>query len=145
MQQFSDRKECREFRGTGWTTASAQASCDDYDVALVDGPCTDIDVLGSCITWQRLIDDDNPRDAARKMARILRDIVDLGRDECERRVARFFDNCEARSIVLMVESSTLTRPLSLVPARFDFDIEGASIAHFDDLLMAASTIVGGAE
>ena len=95
--------------------------------------------------WQRLIDDDNPRDAARKMARILRGIVDLGRDECERRVARFFDNGEALSIVLMVESSTLTRPLSLVPARFDFDIEGASIAHFDDLLTAASTIVCGAE
>jgi transposase len=94
--------------------------------------------------WQRLLDDDNPRDAARKMARILRGIVDLGREECERRVARVFDNGEALSIALMVESSTLTRPLSLVPKRFDFEVEATSISRFDDLLMAASSVVGGA-
>ena len=94
--------------------------------------------------WQRLLDDDNPRDAARKMARILRGIVDLGREECERRVARVFDNGEALSVVLMVESSTLTRPLSLVPSRFDFEIECTSVSHFDDLLMAAASVVGGA-
>jgi hypothetical protein len=55
-----------------------------------------------------------------------------------------FDNGEALSIALMVESSTLTRPLSLVPKRFDFEVEATSISRFDDLLMAASSVVGGA-
>ena len=50
VQRFSKREECREFRGTGWTTQSAQASCDDYDVDLVEGPCADGDFLGACIT-----------------------------------------------------------------------------------------------
>jgi len=94
--------------------------------------------------WQRLLDDDNPRDAARKMARILRGIVDPGREECERRVTRVFEHGEALSIALMVETSTLTRPLSLVPTRFDFEIECTSVAHFDDLLMTAGSVVGGA-
>lgn len=56
-QQFSKREECREFRGDGWTTASAQASCDDYDVALVDGPCDYDNVLGACIA------SDDPQEA----------------------------------------------------------------------------------
>ena len=94
--------------------------------------------------WKRLLDDHNPRDAARKMARILGGIVDLGREECERRVTRVFEQGEALSIALMVESSTLTRPLSLVPTRFDFEVECTSVSHFDDLLMAAGSIVGGA-
>ncbi|HEY1100267.1 MAG TPA: hypothetical protein VGF99_15120 [Myxococcota bacterium] len=50
VQRFSNREECREFRGTGWTTEDAQASCDEYDVALVEGPCDDVANLGACIT-----------------------------------------------------------------------------------------------
>ncbi len=50
VQKFSKREECREFRGEGWTTATAQASCDDYEVPLIDGPCDYADTLGACIS-----------------------------------------------------------------------------------------------
>lgn len=93
--------------------------------------------------WQRLLDDDNPRDAARKMARILRGIVELGRDECERRVARAFASGEALGTALLVASSSTERPLQLVPAAFDIVVETSTVKHFDDLLLP-SIMVGGA-
>ena len=47
--RFSNKEECREFRGSAWTTEEAQASCDDYEVDLQDGPCVYEDILGFCI------------------------------------------------------------------------------------------------
>jgi len=47
--QFSGKEECREFRGSQWTSDAAQTSCDEYEVALVDGACEYQDVLGTCI------------------------------------------------------------------------------------------------
>lgn len=91
--------------------------------------------------WQKLLDDDNPRDAARKMARILRGLIELGRDECERRVARAFASGEAVGVALLVASSTTERSLTFVPAVFDIEVESASVLHFDDLL---SNSLGGA-
>lgn len=88
--------------------------------------------------WQRLIDDDGPRDAARKMARILRGIVELGRDECVVRVTRAFDSDEAISTALLVAAPSQERPLSLVPSALDVDVETSSIASFDALMGGAA-------
>lgn len=92
--------------------------------------------------WQRLIDDDGPRDAARKMARILRGVIDLGRDECERRVTDAFARGEALATALLVPRPSLTSPSSsLVPAALDVRVESSSVASFDALLVSAA---GGA-
>lgn len=90
--------------------------------------------------WQRLLDDNGPRDAARRMARILRGIIELGKDECERRVTRAFATGEALSTALLVKASSPTRA-SLVPAALDIIVESSSVASFDALLLQAA---GGA-
>ena len=48
--RFSNLEECREFRGDGWDSASAQASCDEYSVDLVDGACPYTETQGACVT-----------------------------------------------------------------------------------------------
>ncbi len=50
VNAFSDLEECREFRGDGWTEETAQASCDDYDVAFVTGKCPYDSIQGACVT-----------------------------------------------------------------------------------------------
>lgn len=85
--------------------------------------------------WQRLVDDDGPRDAARKMARILRGIIELGRDECVRRVTHALETGAALATVLLVPvPSSSSPPLSLVPAALDIEVESSSVASFDALL-----------
>lgn len=93
--------------------------------------------------WRQMIDEDGPRDAARKMARILRGIIDLGRDECVLRVTHARATGEALATVLLVPvpSSTMSLPLLLVPAVFDIPVESSSAASFDVLLASAA---GGA-
>ncbi len=93
--------------------------------------------------WQRLLNDENPRDAARKMARILKGITDLGRDECERRVARAFEDGEAiATALLVVTSSKGPEPAAaMVPVRLDVAVETSSVKGFDDLMLPA---MGGA-
>lgn len=92
--------------------------------------------------WQRLVDDDGPRDAARKMARILRGIIELGREECERRVAETFVTGEAITTALLVPASSKAAPLSLVPKSLDVEVESSSVRGFDDLMGAGA--MGGA-
>jgi hypothetical protein len=50
VNAFSKLEECREFRGDGWTEETAQASCDDYDVALTLGACPYESTQGACVT-----------------------------------------------------------------------------------------------
>lgn len=47
--RFSDREECREYRGDLWTTDAAAADCREWNTELVDGPCVYDDILGSCV------------------------------------------------------------------------------------------------
>ena len=87
--------------------------------------------------WQELIDDGGPRDAARKMARILRGITELGQEECVRRVTNAFLTGESLATALLVpvsspDASTL---LSLVPEALDVLVESSSVASFDALLV----------
>ena len=90
--------------------------------------------------WQRLVDDEGGRDAARKMARILRGIIELGRDECERRVTHALASGEALATVLLVPVPSSSPPLSLslVPAALDIQVEPSSMASFDALLMSTT-------
>jgi hypothetical protein len=48
--RFSNLPECREFRGDGWTEATAQASCDEYKVPFTTGACPTTGSLGACVT-----------------------------------------------------------------------------------------------
>ena len=89
--------------------------------------------------WQRLVDDDGPRDAARKMARILRGIIELGRDECVRRVTHALETGAALATVLLVPVPSSSPPLSLVPAALDIAVESSSVASFDALLLTSAT------
>lgn len=91
--------------------------------------------------WQKLVDDDGPRDAARKMARILRGIVELGRDECVLRVAHALVSGEALAVVLLVPVPSSSPQLSMVPAALDVVVESSTVAWFDQLLTSAA---GGA-
>lgn len=89
--------------------------------------------------WQRLVDDDGPRDAARKMARILRGIIELGRDECVRRVTHALETGAALATVLLVPvPSSSPPPLSLVPAALNIAVESSSVASFDALLTSTT-------
>ena len=91
--------------------------------------------------WEALIVDNGPRDAARKMARILRGIVELGRDECVRRVTHAMTTGEAFATVLLVPVLDAACSASSVPPPFDFAVEQSSVAGFDALLEQAA---GGA-
>ena len=88
--------------------------------------------------WQKLVDDDGPRDAARKMARILRGIIELGRDECVRRVTHALETGAALATVLLVPVPSSSPPLSLVPAALDIVVESSSVASFDALLTSTT-------
>ena len=88
--------------------------------------------------WQRLVDDEGARDAARKMARILRGIIELGRDECVRRVTHALETGEALATVLLVPVPSSSPPLSLVPAALDIVVEASSVASFDALLTSTT-------
>lgn len=92
--------------------------------------------------WQRFTVEDGPREASRKMARILRGIIELGRDECERRVTHALATGEAVATVLLVPvPSASSMPSTLrLPAAFDVEVESSSVASFDALL--APTTVG---
>jgi transposase len=98
--------------------------------------------------WQRFVVDDGPRDASRKMARILRGILDLGREECERRVTQALVTGESVAIALLVPVAvTSTTASSRVPAAFDVAVESSSVTSFDALLLPmtkATTTTGGA-
>jgi len=87
--------------------------------------------------WEKLVDDDGPRDAARKMARILRGIVELGREECVARVTHALDTGEALALVLLVPVPSSSPPPTLVPSAFNVHVESSTVASFDALLMAA--------
>lgn len=84
--------------------------------------------------WTRLLDEEAPREAARKMARILRGICELGREECERRVAHAFESGESLATALLVAVQQKETPLSTLPRSFDVDVETSSVKSFDDLL-----------
>jgi transposase len=87
--------------------------------------------------WRNLIDEGGPRDAARKMARILRGILELGQEECVRRVTHAFMSGEALATALLVPVSAAREPmsLSLVPAALDVLVEASSVLSFDALLV----------
>jgi hypothetical protein len=46
---FSDRAECREFRGTGWTEEDATANCAEWDATFATGACPADSYLGACV------------------------------------------------------------------------------------------------
>lgn len=50
VNSFVDQDECREFRGSDWTTAAAEASCADEGTTLQPGPCPYDDIIGFCVT-----------------------------------------------------------------------------------------------
>jgi transposase len=89
--------------------------------------------------WEQLVEDLGARDAARKMARILRGIIELGRDECVRRVTHALHHGDAIATALLVPSAALEPPanLSLVPVALDVTVECSSVASFDALLQPA--------
>ena len=89
--------------------------------------------------WERLVDELGPRDAARRMARILRGIIELGREECVRRVTYAFLHGEAIATALLVPAAASAIPmtLTLVPAALDVVVECSSVASFDALLQPA--------
>lgn len=93
------------------------------------------------IWWQELVDEDGPRDAARKMARILRGIIELGREECERRVMHARSTGEALAVVLLVPVPAASTSLPMVPSSLDVIVEQSSVTSFDALLSQAA---GGA-
>lgn len=89
--------------------------------------------------WKEMVDDDGAREAARKMARIIRGIVELGLEECVRRVTHARATGESLAAVLLVPvpSSPASAPLSLVPAALNIEVESSSVASFDSLLDTA--------
>ncbi|MER2559974.1 MAG: IS21 family transposase [Myxococcaceae bacterium] len=83
--------------------------------------------------WERLVNDKGAREAARRMARILRGVLELGRDECERRVGAALTTGESISAALLVpqvENSVQ----ALVPSVLDVFVETSSVSAFDALL-----------
>jgi hypothetical protein len=68
------------------------------------------------------------------MARILRGVQELARDECERRVAAALSVGEAMATALLVTPVPPTMTTMLVPAVVDVFIEASSVAVFDLLL-----------
>ena len=85
--------------------------------------------------WMRLVEDNGASEAARKMARILRGIIELGRDEFERRVSMAMAMGVAVSTALLVPVPDKPSTQAVVPSAFeDVVIELSSVAHFDALL-----------
>ena len=85
--------------------------------------------------WATLVEDNGPRDGARKMARILKGIIDLGRDECERRVAAALLSGDALSTALLVPVAAGEASCAAgLPAAFNIDVEASSVHVFDALL-----------
>jgi hypothetical protein len=46
---FADQEECKELRGDGWDTASAEASCAENESTLAEGPCPYDAPTGACV------------------------------------------------------------------------------------------------
>ena len=90
--------------------------------------------------WSKLVDDEGPRAAARLMARILRGVGELGREETKVRVTRAFAAGESLSTALLVAAQPASRPLAMVPRVLDIEVESSSLASFDALI----TMAGGA-
>lgn len=49
INRFSDREECREYRGDRWTTEAVEADCAEWSAELIGGPCVYDEILGSCV------------------------------------------------------------------------------------------------
>ncbi|WAS93123.1 proteinase inhibitor [Nannocystis punicea] len=47
--RFSDRTECREYRGDRWDEVGAGADCRDWGAELEGGACEFEDILGACV------------------------------------------------------------------------------------------------
>src|SRR5688572_24945369 len=47
--RFSDRTECREYRGDRWDEAGASADCGEWGAELEGGVCEYEDILGACV------------------------------------------------------------------------------------------------
>lgn len=90
--------------------------------------------------WSKLVDDEGPRAAARLMARILRGVDELGREETQVRVTRAFATGESLSTALLVAAQPTSRSLAMVPRALDIEVESSSLASFDALI----TMAGGA-
>ena len=78
--------------------------------------------------WRRLVDDHGAKEASRQMARVLRGVIELGRDECERRVSAALsvgDACSAaattstsgRTLAPRLCSSSLPTSTPTTPSR----------------------------
>lgn len=86
--------------------------------------------------WRRLVDDHGAKEGSRQMARVLRGVIELGRDECERRVSAALSVGDAVATALLVSASTSpdTSSSFVVPASLDVFVATSSVAHFDALL-----------
>lgn len=49
VNRFSDRTECREYRGDRWTEPDATADCREWGAEFTEGSCEYDDILGACI------------------------------------------------------------------------------------------------
>ena len=92
--------------------------------------------------WRHLVESDGARAAARQMARILRALLELGRDECIARVTAAMLTGESLSTALLVPLTSTAMSLSTVPDIFAIDIETSSVRAFDDLLLNAGAVGG---
>lgn len=86
--------------------------------------------------WRRLVDDHGSKEASRQMARVLRGVIELGRDECERRVSAALSVGGAVAAALLVSTAASPAVSSsfVVPAALDVFVPASSVAHFDALL-----------
>jgi len=86
--------------------------------------------------WRRLVDDHGAKEASRQMARVLRGVIELGRDECERRVSAALSVGDAVATALLVSTAASPDVSSdfVVPASLDVFVASSSVAHFDALL-----------
>jgi hypothetical protein len=49
VNSFSKGPECREFRGTAWTTEEATANCEEWTGTFTTGACPYTDTQGACV------------------------------------------------------------------------------------------------
>lgn len=49
VNRFSDREECREYRGDLWTEEAASADCSEWGASFAEGSCEYDEILGACI------------------------------------------------------------------------------------------------
>ncbi len=49
VNRFSDREECREYRGDRWTSDDATADCREWNATFEAGSCDYDDILGACV------------------------------------------------------------------------------------------------